>query len=181
MAETIIRIELLVHPDFHLFTSSKEPVVDSDQLLLRSKWDKRVISLAPRDDAIMFYFPGIPLRGDYPISEQMEEERRNKYQEILGDRFFCFGYWEHPDTETLISRLEEKNFTYDSSTCRLVAYGEYLDFCVKSWGRLTREALNIPGRHHTTLPILSVKSSKKSGGPISDIYQLTNLYNGSYG
>ena len=172
----ITQVDLLVHPDYHLI-GEDEPNSDPAQMKLRKRWDERITELAENKQALLFYFPGIPLSGRMPgdrveVSFELridEAERRIKYERLLKDRFFIFNDWEKHVGKTLFPEFKARGFTYNPQTTKLIAYGEYLHLCVGTWQDETGLVLDIPTQNHTTLADLSVASTISLSSFLYDI------------
>jgi len=145
--------DLLVHPD-HAATRGYDDL--PRELELRKLWDMRIKELADKKDAVLFYFPavGVPEREKPTNLQAFEADRRNAYEGILGERFFCLDYFPH--TTKLLESLRERGFTYQPSKVDITAYGEILEQCVYTWLTATRKTLQVSYWFTQRLPELSL-------------------------
>ena len=166
-----------MHPDASLAFVG-EPIITESQTLRRRGWLDRAKEIARTPVGALFYVSGlffqVPTEEGVCLVQNMsvgaavaleEQGRIVHFQELIGNRFFLFSgdldtgnfLKVAPDAERMRMLFEGRGLSYNPSTLELTGYGEYLDFCVKSWVGLLGDRLGLPKNHRTFLPALSLK------------------------
>lgn len=149
----IKQIDILVHPDYFQMSLPGLPL-HKKQLLLREKWEQRLELLEKQQDAILLHFSFMftrPLKlgieGMLTTQNviQKEEIRRTKNSmEKLGNRYFWFGCFIMPDSDSLNEMFKSRDFTYVPQDTKIRGYGEMFEVCTKAWVDGTALSLGIP-------------------------------------
>ena len=162
--ETEIKsVNLLVHPDYSQAYGGR-PTTFGD-LIRRRRWDSRTVGTAMDPGSILLYFSVFTANNVHSmppihsLSDQLrriDSDRIRRYSEILGDRFFLFPADLLPLRKELNKKFRKKGFSYDPTSMRLTAYGEYFDACVLVWGTHIQDELRIPSTNFHRLQDLSL-------------------------
>ena len=164
MSERLItQIDLLVHPDYHLVDQFRPDL--REKRSLRDKWDERVIQIA-KQNTVLLYFQASMLNSRLGLwmgenYQEIDQDRRKRYAEILGYNFFQFTTWEQPTSNKLAWMFRQRNLRYNEKETNLFVYGEYLELCVVTLQDYMERTLGISkGRSHL-IPELSLSNNRE--------------------
>lgn len=85
-----------------------------------------------------------------------EEDRLKSYQKMLGSRFFLFAGWDTPRISYLQHLFESRGFAYDPQATSLLAYGEWLNDCVKGIAKHIQNTMELDPENCYLDPNLSL-------------------------
>lgn len=116
---------------------------------LINRWNCRFQELSQDSGSILVYFSildSIKIANPREIqNEALELARIKTLQARLGNRMIAFEDGRFSACDFLLSRLAERHVICNPREVTILAYGEYMDGCVKLWGDRVKTLLGARG------------------------------------